>query len=414
MTSSAFVWVFLPGDAQPTLCGRFSHEVNAAGLALGKFVYGKSYLALPHAIPIDPIVLPLANREWTTTAQQGLFGVIDDAAPDSWGKYVVDRAYGKQASPVDYLLKSQQDRVGNLAFSAASNIQPVNSEPLDKAWLPDIYRVIADLELERPIPPELQAQIRANTGLGGARPKVSVTGTGFQWLAKFPSHKDSPRVPVARLEAAALDLAARCGITTVIHEVAPIQGADVLLVRRFDRTKLADGWGHDTFVSARTVFASDEAANQYSFFGSYPRLAIDMARWSSRPASDRTELFRRMVFNAVLGNGDDHDRNHGFLADEERPGAYRLSPAYDLVPSLNQPKIRHLALGVGDAGSVVTLENLLSGAASFGLDRNVAAAMIHTLGEQALDLWAACCQQQGLDQAVIAELASCVQAVPSA
>ena len=411
MISSAFVWVFLPGDTQATLCGRFTHEHATGGTGLGKFVYGKRYLALPQALAIDPIALPLADREWSITAQQGLFGVIEDASPDSWGKYVVDRSHGKQASPVDYLLKSQQDRVGNLAFSAASDEPPIHVEPMERSWLPDIYRVITDLELERPIPPELAAQIRPNTGLGGARPKLTIRAGQHQWLVKFPSHKDSPRVPIARLEAAALDLARICGIDTVVHEVAHIQGADVLLVRRFDRSQLPGGWGHDAFVSARTVFASDEAAHAYSFFGSYPRLATDLARWSSRPAADRIELFRRMVFNAVIGNGDDHDRNHGFVADEARPDAYRLSPAYDIVPYLHQPKVRQLAMGAGDEGGSVTLENLLSGARNFGLDAETAKTIIQTMGEQAQDLWGGCCERQGLSRPVIAELASCVQPV---
>ena len=117
MTSkAAFVWVYLPGDVQPTLCGRFSHELTAAGLGVGQFVYGRSYLANAQALPLDPFVLPLVDRHWDTTAQRGLFGVIDDACPDDWGRYVVDRQHGKQTSPVDYLLKSQQDRVGALVL----------------------------------------------------------------------------------------------------------------------------------------------------------------------------------------------------------------------------------------------------------------------------------------------------------
>lgn len=416
MTSkAAFVWVYLPGDVQPTLCGRFSHELTAAGLGVGQFVYGRSYLANAQALPLDPFVLPLVDRHWDTTAQRGLFGVIDDACPDDWGRYVVDRQHGKQSSPVDYLLKSQQDRVGALAFSAGTSEAPVQVAPMDQAWLPSIRRVIADLEQDRPIPPELALQIRPNTGLGGARPKLTVIADDCQWLAKFPALQDRPAVPMARLEAASLDLAERCGIHTVTRRVVHIEGADILLVKRFDRTQRGEGWTHDGFVSARTVFASDPAANAYSFFGSYPRLAVDMARWSTRPAADRLELFRRMVFNIVIGNGDDHDRNHGFLADETRAG-YRLSPAYDIVPSLQQPihRVRQQALGVGDAGADGTVDNILSGARSFGVEDDTALEMIKDIGEKAADLWGSCCRDQGFDASAIAALADCVRPVPRA
>jgi serine/threonine-protein kinase HipA len=413
MTSkSAFVWCFLPGETQPTLCGRFTHEVVANGSAQGTFIYGRRYLGRDDALPIDPIALPLNDSPKTTTSLGGLFGVIADASPDDWGRYVIDRAYGQQTSPVDYLLKSQQDHVGHLAFSESPEQLPAWLDPWDRSWLEDACRVVSALDLHRPVPPELERQLVPNTGLGGARPKITIADGHQQWLVKFPSRRDSPEVPMARIEAAALTLASRCGIQAVVHEVASIADTDVLLVRRFDRTAREGGWTRDAFLSARTLLANGEAAQRYSFFGSYPRFARELGRLSARSAADRRELFRRMVFNAVIGNGDDHDRNHGMLADEERPDAFRLAPAYDIVPALRPPKVRQQALGVGDLGAWATRENMLSAATSFDLDEASARAVIDEIEEAALDQWAQSCLDQGLSASSVASLSMCVQRIP--
>lgn len=413
MTSrSAFVWCFLPGDTQPTLCGRFTHALVANGASQGTFVYGRRYLERTDALPIDPIALPLNDSVKTTSALGGFFGAIADATPDDWGRYVIDRAYGQQASPVDYLLKSQQDHVGHLAFSRSPDQLPEWLEPWDRSWLEDACRAISALEQQRPLPPELERQLLPNTGLGGARPKITIADGDWQWLVKFPSRRDSPDVPMARLEAAALTLASRCGIDAVTHEVVSVGDADVLLVRRFDRAPREGGWSRDAFLSARTLLSNGESGQRYSFFGSYPRLARELGRLSARSAADRHELFRRMVFNAVIGNGDDHDRNHGMLADEERPDAFRLAPAYDLVPALHPPRIRQQALGVGDHGAWSTRENMLSSAASFDLDVTTANALIDQVEAAALDQWEQCCREHGLTRSAVASLAKCVQRIP--
>ncbi len=98
---------------------------------------------------------------------------------------------------------------------------------------------------------------------------------------------------------------------------------------------------------------------------SYPLLADNLRRWSDKPEADCAELFRRMVFNAAVTNNDDHPRNHALL---RRPKGWRLSPAYDLVPTpLVSLERRDLALTVGNYGRTTSLYNLLSQAGRFGL-----------------------------------------------
>jgi serine/threonine-protein kinase HipA len=126
-----------------------------------------------------------------------------------------------------------------------------------------------------------------------------------------------------------LDLAAACGISVPEHGVEHLQGQDILLVKRFDRSITTDGILRHRMVSAGTVFQANEAAARYSYTGSYPRLARELSRWTVTGDQDRRELFRRVAFNSLASITDDHERNHALIAERTH---FRLSPAFDLVP----------------------------------------------------------------------------------
>ncbi|CAN7760649.1 HipA domain-containing protein [Variovorax sp. LjRoot290] len=406
--NQAYVWVYLPGDVHPTLCGRFNNEKTAAG-GVGKFVYAKSYLALTHARPIDPVMLPLRAGEHPTTAQLGFFGVFVDASPDDWGRGVIDLMYGKPESPVGYLLRSQGDRVGNLDFSEAPEVPPVQRALPGRDVLKAAVGVLAGIERGRKEDPSLENWVRPNTAMGGARPKLTIADEAFQWLAKFPSRHDDPEVPVARLEHAMHALARRCGIDTVDSEIVTIDGAELLLVKRFDRTAVknedgATAWSRDAFVSARTVLRSS-GVNENSYTGSYPGLARDLTRWSAKPLADKHELFGRMVFNCVVSNTDDHDRNHGFVADEMGDG-FRLSGAYDMVPRIPTTQRRVQAMRVGDDAEP-TRDNILSECASFDLSHAQAAEIHDSIQATVRQNWRQCFAQSGLSEAAIEKFSSC-------
>ena len=411
-STSTFVWVFLPGQTLPTLCGRFNHAMTPGGGAVGKFVYGKTYLADSDAVAIDPITLPLADKEFSTTSQRGIFGVFVDAMPDDWGQFVIDQRKGRQPSPVGYLTHSLEDRVGNLSFSRSVDTPPQIPILPGRDILDPARKVIAGLELGRPLPAELEHVIQPNTALGGARPKITIEDAGSQWLAKFPSRRDSADFPVARIEAAPLDLATRCGITSAHAEVVHIQGDDILLVKRFDRMRIeASGWCRDPFISAQTVFHSSPEVQAYAYAGSYPRLSRELTRWSADAKRDRRELFRRMVFNCVMSNTDDHERNHGFIGDDVI-GSYRLSPAYDMVPSIHGTTRRFQALGIGENGAEPTAHNILSDCTAFDLTYQEAARILKEIQEQAQDEWKMCLVKQGLSASAIDKLAQCVESLP--
>ena len=203
--------------------------------------------------------------------------------------------------------------------------------------------------------------------MGGARPKVVVEDGDGLWLAKFNRADD--RWNNARVEHAMLDLARACGITTAESRIETVGGRDVLLVRRFDRERMSEGYARARMVSGLTVLRADEAPDMRTRW-SYVILAEELRRVVADARADAHELFRRMCFNALITNGDDHPRNHALIAKERDWG---LSPAYDLTPSpLIAQEHRDLAMDCGDMGRFANARNLLSQHARFLLEKDEA------------------------------------------
>lgn len=418
-----YVWVLLPGEVAPTLCARLKISPQAGGGTVAEFVYGRSYLENKHAVALDPMRLPLAAREFKASSNPSggdpdVFGVIADACPDDWGRYVISRRHGEQRFPIGFLLRSQEDRVGNLCFSREMSETPVLGEPVSEDFLDEAWAVVMGLDTGRPLPPDLENRVRANTGMGGARPKLTVSDGTHQWLAKFPSHRDDRRYSQPRLEAATLDLAGLCGINAAQARLQEVRAADgqkgvVLLVKRFDRSRApgaGKGWLRDAYVSGRTMLTSEQALRAGQFMGTYPQLAVQFTRWSSNAAADRLQLFRRMAFNCCVSNTDDHDRNHGLLADEM--GDMRLSPAFDIVPRLHGTARRHQAMGIGAEGTLATVDNLISGAAELGIPEKEARAIVDDVQHGVATHWRACLQNRGITPAEVALLAPCFSDLP--
>ncbi|WP_416759389.1 type II toxin-antitoxin system HipA family toxin [Roseateles sp. So40a] len=417
-----YVWAFLPGDVEPTICGRLTVSREAGGATVAEFIYGSSYLSRDDAVALDPIRLPLGNavQRAVSTPQGGdpdVFGVIADACPDDWGRYVINRRHGEQRFPTGYLLSTQEDRVGNLCFSRNVAEMPAIGEPANIELLDDAWSVVLGLDTGKPLPPDLEKRVRANTAIGGARPKLTISDGQTQWLAKFPSSRDDRRYAQARLEAATLDLAARCGIDASKAELREVRAHDgqegvVALIKRFDRTRhpKGRGWLREAYVSARTVLTSEASRRSGQYMGTYPELASQLQRWSGHAAADRFELYRRMVFNCCVSNTDDHERNHGLLADDA--GHLRLSPAFDIVPRLSGTRRREQAMGIGAEGAPATVDNLLSCAADFGIGARDAQAVIDDVQQVVALHWRSCLQDRGMTAEEVALLAPCFDELP--
>ena len=280
---------------------------------------------------------------------------------------------------IDYLLHSPEDRAGALSFgrgkeppSAQTRFNRVVSLPALLAYADAVAEDRAPSEgLSVELATQIAELVQPDSALGGARPKNAVEDDESLWIAKFPERND--RWNFARAEAATLALARLCGIHTPDTQVLEIAGRSVVLIRRFDRIKTEGGYFRPRMVSALTILGAGDTINDRARW-SYPLLADELRRRSHRPNADLVELYRRMVFNALISNSDDHPRNHALIA----PGRdWELSPAYDLMPNPQTSlEKRDLAMAIGRFNRYANRENLLSESAQFRLSREAAAAII--------------------------------------
>ncbi len=397
--TECFVYITLPGRTRPVTAGKFVIRDDKSGLPGGLFVYGKTYLARPDKVPIDPIELKLSDRTYETIALKGVFGAFRDAGPDHWGRQVLERHAGKpELSEIDYLLHAPDDRAGALSFGV-SPIPPATSPGFKQTiHLERLQRIAMAVLNDEPLPDEPDRQQVYNlmligTSMGGARPKTVVENDEGLWIAKF--NRDDDKWNNARVEHAMLTLARECGLATASSTVVTVGSRDVLLVKRFDRKKTNNGYTRARMLSALTLLrAEDTHASRGKW--SYPMLAEELRRFSAKPAEDAKELFQRMCFNALISNIDDHPRNHAVIA---RDHDWQLSPAYDLTPftpiSIEQ---RDLALICGNNGRRASATNLLSQSDRFLLGKDIATGLLDGMQKQIKNTWHNTARRAGVSE----------------
>ena len=254
--------------------------------------------------------------------------------------------------------------------------------------------LIAEEDLpDDPANVQIQELMLLGTSMGGARPKVVVEDDGALWIAKF-NRKDD-RWNNARVEYAMLILARSCGLNVSDSKMVTAGGRDVLMVRRFDREKLEQGYARARMVSALTLLRTEDSHRARERW-SYLLLVEELRRACAEPVKNAHELFRRMCFNALISNSDDHPRNHAVIAKDQE---WKLSPAYDLTPSTPVSlERRDLALVVGDAGRSATAANLVSQCARFLLESDQAEAIVQEMEERVRATWYTTARTEGVSE----------------
>ena len=389
MTSrECYVYITLPGQTEQITAGKFVLETDNKGLSVGRFVYGKSYLARKDAVEFDPVELQLKDKIFNTVEMKGIFGVLRDASPDYWGRELINRQFAGTPDEMDYLLRSPDDRIGALGFGL-NQVPPAPINQFNKMLeLESLQSYAEELinEENSAIVSDDKKQVEKllllGTSMGGARPKAVVEADNALWVAKF-NRKDD-RWNNARVEHAMLTLAKKCGLSVADSKVVSVGGKDVLLVKRFDREKTNNGYLRFRMISALTALRStDDAIERRNW--SYVSLAETLRKFCTNAKSNTKELFKRMVFNALISNNDDHPRNHAFVAKNTE---WNLSPAYDLTPTtpISQTE-RTLALECGKMGRMATKENLLSESARFLLERPEAEQIIDEMYKMVKSNW---------------------------
>ena len=353
MTSEAYIWIWLPNEHEPVICGKLEAENNIC-----RFVYGRSYLERTNAIALDPRELPLQDEIFFPSFGE-THNVIRDAAPDAWGRRVLTYKSGNQAlSELDYLLQTGKDRIGALGASPKVSGYTI-AQPDQHTSIEDLLSAAEKIETGQPLSESLGNALLHGSSIGGARPKALLNDKNCKWIAKFSSTTD--HYPIVKSEYAAMWLAGKCGIKTPDIQIQKILGKDVLLVKRFDRERVNNQWCRRFLISGLTALQLHETEAPLA---SYLELASFIRRFGYHYPGDVKQLFRRMVFNILIGNTDDHARNHAFFWDGNH---YSLTPAYDICPLLRIGQTTNQAMIIGKNGRESTVRNALSQPEHFDL-----------------------------------------------
>lgn len=373
-----------------------------------RFVYGRKYLALKTASAFDPRNLPLSANEVTIPVHlDGSYGVLSDAGPNTWGMRLTEsicKATGAQLprNPVEWLLHSWHYGAGSLAFSTSPDIPPV--QPITPCSRSDLSRRLLDAVDNIDTTNDLEALriMRPGGSLGGVRPKTVVMHDGAEHIVKF-NHVDD-RFDVSAAEYASMRLAHEAGINTPNFELIEIAGRHALTIERFDR---GPQQRRHHYISAKSLLNLDSKVIDKSAFiakFSYAGIAEATRGIDANAVKDSQQLFRRMVFNIMIGNVDDHLRNHGFLMTDV-PGDYRLSPAFDIVPHLDAT-FNPQSIGVGADGAASTIKNALSQCQRFYLSREMAIEIVAEV-KQVVSNWRTVFSDSGVVAKDIQLLSSC-------
>lgn len=300
-------------------------EIAEGGRARSAFRYEHEYLERPEAFALDPVSLPLKSDSFST--DQGLFGIFEDSLPDDWGRNLLIRKH--QISRHEQNLPRLLLALGNSGLGALSFTDHAKPPPpvcdISVIYLSALVEAAEKFERGEMQDKELSILLNAGSSPGGARPKAVVVDeeSTIHYLAKFPSVKD--QVDVVKLEAATMNLAAKAGLAVPCTRLVPCSGKSVLLVQRFDVIPA----GRRHMISFQTLLKARGYYQQR-----YHELLGIVRKYSSNPQEDSERLFRQMVFNAVMGNTDDHLKNFWMVYDHEQ--GWRLSPAFDLVPDVGR------------------------------------------------------------------------------
>ncbi|HWI95025.1 MAG TPA: HipA domain-containing protein [Solirubrobacterales bacterium] len=389
----AYVWVWLPGATKPVVAGRVQETGD-----LVNFNYGKSYLERDAAIPLYLPELPLRPGLIAPLGGLTLAGCINDAMPDAWGQRVVmNRLLGTGADSADpalfgplvYMLESSSDRIGAIDFQSSPDAHVARED--DDASLEELQEAARLVDESKPLSAGLDRALLHGSSVGGARPKALIADGERRLIAKFSSATDT--YSVVKGEFAAMRLAARAGLDVAAVELTSALGKDVLLVERFDRTNTPGGETRRAIVSALTMLELDEMAVRYA---SYADLAQIVRERFSEPRATLRELFGRIVFNILVGNTDDHARNHAAFWDGEM---LALTPAYDICPQPRSGGVASQGMMIAPNGFRLSqLSGCVGAASTYLLNEAEARQIIDRQIETIEAEWPEVCEQARLSE----------------
>lgn len=381
----------------PRLAGRIHLHGPKTG---STFTYDPTWLK--EGFSLGPS-LPLSLGQFHTSKDSVLPGILADTCPDRWGRLVLrreethaalreNRAARTLTDSDRLLLVSDALRLGAIRISREPG-SPFLAEsgPIPLAvelarLLTATRKVIQELDTDD----DMKLLLAPGASMGGARPKAVISDKGQLYMAKFPHPDDE--TSVESWEEVALRLAEKAGMKVPEdHRLVKVLEQPALITKRFDR----EGNKRRLFASAMTLLDAKDNENH-----SYLEIAYTIRQVGD--VGDLARLWRRLVFNILISNTDDHLRNHGFLRG---PGAWLLSPVFDVNPMPPDVRPRNLELAVDEANNAASLELAFSVADQFGLDQKAAKGIAMEVGK-ATSTWRNEAQRVGIEHKEIDRFAA--------
>ena len=368
-SNQLYVWL-LTRPQQPVSIGELNLVRSSQGVSLR---YADSWLQRGFPLSED---LPLIDEEFLPAEKGVAVGAVDDARPDRWGERVI-RFIDKPArlSLLEYLYFAGDDRFGALGVSTSANeYLPRRLGPLPTLKDADeLHELIRKVQNNEPVPPAQRRLITPGATMGGARPKGLIDIAGHQWVIKF-SDGDPADTPL--IEHATMTLAQKAGIRTAQTMPVRLTHGHAVAISRFDRL---GGLRRHSLSAGVALRAAGERLG-------YPELAQLLRRRGVTEGdayvAQMREVFRRMVFNILIDNTDDHEKNHALLMTDAQQ--YELSPAFDVLPSGQALGFQQMRVGEQEADS--TVANALSMSRMYGLTKVEAVKEAQAVA-QVIDGW---------------------------
>jgi len=341
--TNLYVYAHWQGMLEPKMIGTLS-AVQGKGRKSFSFEYDKNWIKSEQQFILDPDIQWFSGQQFPN--QKENFGIFLDSMPDNWGRTLMKRQESQLAKDtglpvknlyeIDYLLGVyDESRMGALRFKLDVNgsfLNDNNSMPIPP-WssIREIQQAANAIESDKnnnETKKWLALLLAPGSSLGGARPKANLLDEHQNlWIAKFPSQNDS--IDKAAWEYLAYQLALKAGINMASSKIEKISGKyHTFFTKRFDRSNKE----RIHFASAMTMTGNNEEKIRDST-ASYLEIAEFIQYNGAEITTDLHQLWRRIIFNIAISNTDDHLRNHGFVLTSK---GWRLSPAYDINPSIDK------------------------------------------------------------------------------
>lgn len=351
-----------------------------------QFAYNEEWLADAQFFDISPDLQRQVGyqlRKPPTNNDPCFFLALADTEPDAWGRRVIARAHAKARanesslgplSAADYLaFVDDFSRVGALRLrdETGTYLRSVANDPRSTPAFFELEKILLAsraVEMSQETTEDLTYLQGKGTSLGGMRPKCTILDSdGALSLGKFPSVGDERSV--VRGEVLALRLARLAGIDSAQARVVMAHDQPVAMIRRFDRTPEQN---RIPYLSGATLLQARRDDEH-----SYTEIIDVMRAKCENFVNDAQQLWRRLVFNFLITNVDDHLQNIGFLYSGNNQ--WRLAPAFDLNPFPDKSPESKTWLSE-DTGPITSINQLTEQAERFALSPTQAQAIIDEVG----------------------------------